>query len=389
MPAAPRIRLAAACLAMASLLPLPALAQDSRSPKPIPAPAALARSLTFAVIARGLSQPVGLVTAPGDRAGRLFVIEKSGTVRILRGGRGVDPPFLDLRGKVSTGMEQGLLGLAFHPQYARNGRLYVNYTDRRGNTHVTGFRVDPTNLDRVAPTSAKDLFVVDQPYANHNGGHLIFGPDGRLYVGLGDGGSGNDPHGNGQNRGTRLAKMLQVDVDKAPGQPAIFQTGLRNPWQYTFDRRTGDQYIADVGQNRFEEINVVPAGKIGGQNFGWSIVEGIGHCLKGTDCNQQGLTQPVLEYDHDDGCSITGGLVYRGKAIPELDGLYFYSDFCTAFIRSFRWQGGKVQDSWDWTASLNPNRRIGQITAFGEDAAGELYVVSLDGNVAKLQRRPR
>jgi glucose/arabinose dehydrogenase len=348
----------------------------------------VAKGLTLTPIARGLREPLGVVTPPGDAKKRLFVVEKVGTIRILANGKAVDPPFLDLRGRVSQGGEQGLLGLAFHPDFQRNGRLYVNYTDRQGDTHITGFRTDPANPQRVDPKSEQDLFTVDQPYSNHNGGHLTFGPDRKLYVGLGDGGAGNDPQGNGQNPRTRLGKMLRVDVDKAPHQPAIIQTGLRNPWRYTFDRRTGDLYIADVGQNRWEEINVVPAGHLEGLNFGWAIVEGLGHCLKGSGCNQQGLTAPVLEYSHDDGCSITGGIVYRGKALPELAGAYFYSDFCTAFIRSFRWQQGQVRDSWDWTPVLNPGRRLDQIAAFGEDADGEMLVVSLNGTIARLTRKP-
>jgi glucose/arabinose dehydrogenase len=375
---------------VAAILLIAAVSQGGTNPpsaRPQPVPPAVAKGLSLQPIARGLQAPVDVVTPPGDPRKRLFVVEKGGTIRILSNGKAMDPPFLDLRERVSRGGEQGLLGLAFHPAYARNGRLVVNYTDRQGDTHVTAFRVDPKRPDRVDPASAKDLFTVDQPYANHNGGHLAFGPDGRLYVGMGDGGSGNDPHGHGQNPRSRLGKMLRLDVDRAGAAPAIIQTGLRNPWRFTFDRRTGDLYIADVGQHRWEEINVVPAQHLEGHNFGWAVVEGLGHCLKAPNCNQKGLTLPVLEYSHDDGCSITGGIIYRGRALPALNGHYFYSDFCRPFLRSFRWQGGAVRDSWEWTAALNPDGRLDQIAAFGEDADGEMLIVAMGGTIARLLPR--
>jgi glucose/arabinose dehydrogenase len=354
-------------------------------------PAALAAKLQLTPIVRKLDQPVDLDAAPGDTTGRLFVVEKPGRIRILRAGALVDTPFLDLTRRTSRGNEQGLLGLAFHPGYAKNGRFFVDYTDANGDSHVTEFHVDAKNPDRADPASEKDWFTVDQPYSNHNGGHVLFGPDGFLWIGFGDGGAANDPRGNGQKDGVRLGKMLRLDVDRPGAKPVAHWKGLRNPWRYAFDRKTGDLYIGDVGQDLFEEIDVVAAAdtKRAGLNFGWNRMEGL-HCFGADSCDAKGLVLPVVEYAHADGsgCSVTGGIVYRGKALPELDGAYFYADYCTALLRSFRWQPGQVADHWDWKPALDPKNKLATLAAFGEDAAGELYLVSHDGVIYRLERKP-
>ncbi|MGK4005971.1 PQQ-dependent sugar dehydrogenase [Sorangium sp. So ce1036] len=350
----------------------------------------VARGVTLSVFARGLDEPVALAFAPGDASERLFVVEKRGRVRVLAGGRAVDPPFLDLSALVSTGEEQGLLGLAFHPRYAENGRFFVNYTDREGDTRVVEYRVAAGAPDRADPATARELLHIAQPYDNHNGGHLAFGPDGRLYVGTGDGGKRDDPHGHGQDRRSLLGKMLALDVSgQGPERPApdVVQIGLRNPWRYSFDRRTGDLYIADVGQDRYEEVHVVPVDRLAGHNLGWNVVEGDGHCLHDVPCGLEGLTPPVIEYPHAHGCSITGGFVYRGAELPELDGLYFYADYCTALLRSFRWQDGRATEPTDWKPILDPDGDLSRPTSFGEDARGELYLVSQDGVIYRFSRR--
>ncbi len=359
----------------------------------VAAPAAIADKLQLTVVVRKLTQPVDLDAAPGDASGRLFIVEKPGRIRILRGGALVEQPFLDISSRTSRANEQGLLGLAFHPDYARNGRFFINYTDRDGDSHVTELRVDAKDPDRADMKSEHDLFTVDQPYSNHNGGHLVFGPDGWLWAGFGDGGAGNDPHGNGQKDGTLLGKMVRIDVDAAAAarKPVVQLKGLRNPWRYAFDRKTGDLYIGDVGQDLFEEVDVVAAAdaRKGGLNFGWNLMEGL-HCFGSKTCDAKGLVVPVVEYGHADGtgCSVTGGIVYHGQALPELDGVYFYADYCTAIVRSFRWQPGRVSDHWDWKKALDPRGKLATLAAFGEDAAGELYLISHDGVVYKLERKP-
>jgi glucose/arabinose dehydrogenase len=349
--------------------------------------------VTLRVVARGLSQPLALTFAPGE-ADRLYVVEKTGRVRILDSpsGRVQPAPFLDLSPRVSHGSEQGLLGLAFHPRYAENGRLYLDYTDRFGDTQIIELRAAPLR-QAVDPTSERHLLTIKKPYANHNGGDVVFGPDGLLYIGTGDGGAANDPHGNGQNPSALLGKLLRLDVDAAEPRPEMRAIGLRNPWRYAFDRQTGDLYIADVGQDRFEEVDVLAADEVrsGGQNLGWNVVEGLHHCLRGRSCVERGvdgrpMVDPVLEYTHRTGCSITGGFVYRGRALPELDGSYFYGDYCTAIVRSFRYdaRSRRVFDAWDWRPTLDPESRLAQISSFGEDAAGELYLLSLDGTIYQL-----
>jgi glucose/arabinose dehydrogenase len=358
-----------------------------------PAPGTgLPAALHFAVVASGLSDPLFVTAPPGDA--RLFVVERPGRVRIVAPGDGLRArPFLDVGDRVrSDYAEQGLLGLAFAPDYAHSGRFYVDYTDGNGNTRVVRYLVssDPDSADAG---SAEVILAVDQPYANHNGGMLAFGPDGMLYVGLGDGGGAGDPQGNGQNPGVLLGKLLRLDVSGAGGyaiprdnpfggaaRPEIWSLGLRNPWRFSFDRATGDLYVADVGQGAREEVDVAPARAGGGRglNFGWNRMEGFACYPPAGDCDSTGLTPPVLDYDHAQGCSIIGGYVYRGAAIPGLHGHYLYADWCGRWLRSFRWDDGQVARPTSW--GLLPASPL----SFGEDAAGELYVGLQSGEVVRI-----
>lgn len=348
-------------------------------------------------VAGGLSQPVFLTHAPADST-RLFVVEKTGRIRIIRNGALLASPFLDLSDSVSSGSEQGLLGMAFSPDYASSGRFYVSYTSPHGNQSggssvIARYRVSP-QPDLADPASGFTLLRVDQPYSNHNGGMIAFGPDGFLYFGLGDGGSGGDPNGTGQNRADLLGSMLRLDVSGAGAYtiPAsnpyagsttdrreLWNFGLRNPWRFSFDRETGDLYIGDVGQNAHEEIDLQPAGSGGGENYGWNLMEGL-TCYDSSRCNRSGLVLPLLDYGHGNGCSVTGGYVYRGSAIPALRGRYFYGDYCGGWIRSFRLQNGRAEDRQEHRSLETP----GSLTSFGEDAAGELYVLTQNGNVYRL-----
>ncbi len=339
------------------------------------------------LVVGGLEAPTGLAHA-GDGTGRLFVLDKAGRIHIVRDGSLLPTPFLDISDRVgSSGSEQGLLGLAFHPNYANNGAFFVNYTDRQGDTVVARYAVSD-EPDRADPASEAVLLSLAQPARNHNGGHLAFGPDGYLYVGTGDGGGAGDQYGNGQNGATLLGAMLCLDVDGGqpyavpPNNPfvgdpnvrdEIWAIGLRNPWRYTFDRQTGDLYIADVGQNAYEEINVQPAGSSGGQNYGWPIMEGR-HCFPADrPCDRAGLTLPVREYDHGQGCSVTGGYVYRGVEYPLLNGVYLFGDYCSGRI----WGLTQAADGdWQMAQLARPNVRL---SSFGEDETGELYVVDLSG----------
>lgn len=349
-------------------------------------------ALKLTVVASGLTLPVFATSPPGDGA-RLFVVEQTGTIRIVQDAQVLPDPFLDIRGLTTAGGERGLLGLAFHPTYASSGRFFVNYTDLAGDTVVAEYRRSASDPDRAEPQAHRILFTVDQPFSNHNGGMIAFGPDGFLYVGMGDGGSGGDPQGHGQNLQSKLGKILRVDVEAYPvpppgnlvgGDPSIWDFGLRNPWRFSFDRKTGDLYIADVGQNAWEEINVEPVGQ-GLRNYGWNVMEGS-HCYKPpTGCPTAGLVMPVHEYPHSEGCSVTGGYVYRGSRIPCLNGRYFFGDFCSNRVWSFRWsEVGGATDLVEHTDDLRPEGGIGGLASFGEDAAGEIYLVGLSGRVFRL-----
>jgi glucose/arabinose dehydrogenase len=350
-------------------------------------------------IVAGLASPLDLQTAPGDRT-RLFVVEQGGRIRIVRGGALVATPFLDISARISSGGERGLLGLAFHPQYATNGRFFVNYTDRNGDTHISEFRVPTPSGDAADASSERQLMFVSQPFANHNGGGLAFGPDGYLYIGLGDGGSGGDPFGNGQNVGTRLGKLLRIDVNgvqpfatppdnplvgRAGALPEIWAYGLRNPWRFSFDRATGDLYIGDVGQNTLEEIDVGLASRHGGENYGWNIMEGSRCFSPSVGCNVSALTLPVIDYGRSDGFSVTGGVVYRGCRMPGYAGHYFYADYGSGMIRSFRLENGRAVETRDWTAPISgPSRTIRNPTSFGVDPDGEIYIIDYDGEVYRI-----
>jgi glucose/arabinose dehydrogenase len=282
--------------------------------------------------------------------------------------------------------------MAFHPEYRSNGWFYVNFTDRSGDTRVERFKVS-ANADVADAASSLLILGIDQPYSNHNGGLVMFGLDGMLYIGMGDGGSGGDPHRNGQNRNALLGKMLRINVSRtepysipqgnpyangAGGKPEVWAIGLRNPWRFAFDRPTGLLYIADVGQNQFEEIDVEPASKPG-INYGWNIMEGD-RCYNSSSCDRDGLTMPKVSFSHAGGaCSVTGGFVYRGARIPAIAGHYFYSDYCAGWLRSFRMQNGAVIDRRDWTME-----NIGNIVSFGEDSRGELLIVSEGGKVFRV-----
>jgi glucose/arabinose dehydrogenase len=358
-------------------------------------PAAVAAHVGLELVTDATKEATALVAAP-EPPGRLFVVEKAGLIRILRGKKLEPKPFLDIRVETMLDRrdngEQGLLGLAFHPQFAKNRRFYINYTARPdGQTRVEEWRVTAKAHDRADSKTRRVLLKVDQPYSNHNAGDLAFGPDGKLYVGLGDGGSAHDPHGHGQNAESLLGNLLRFDVEARSPAPETVAIGLRNPWRISFDHKTGDLYIADVGQNLWEYIHVLTAQQLASAgklfNLGWNRTEGF-HCFKADTCDTTGLQAPVLEYDHKTGCSITGGYVYRGKALPELDGRYFYADYCTALVRSLRLEGGKVAESWDWKPVVDEDNRLARVASFGEDQDGELYVVTHEGPVYKLIRKP-
>lgn len=329
----------------------------------------------FAVVpvASGLVAPTGVVARPGD-PGRLYVLEQAGRVRIVAGGRVLGQPFLDLTDRVKSGGEMGLLGLAFHPDHARNGRLFVHYTDRGRDTRVVEFRV---RGDRVDPDGGRIVLRQRQPYENHKGGQLAFGPDGRLYLGLGDGGSAFDPEGRGQRLDTLLGKLLRRDVDRPGSRWEIAAFGLRNPWRFSFDREGGDLWIADVGQDAYEEIDVTRAGERGLPNFGWGVYEGpVRQPRRRRLERRRGeLTWPVFSYGRRDGCSVTGGHVYRGRRIPAMRGRYLLGDLCSGNLWSLRARGG------GGPAVRRERPKLPLVTSFGEDARGELFAVSFDGRL--------
>jgi glucose/arabinose dehydrogenase len=356
-------------------------------------------ALRLEPVAAGLDSPVS-ITHAGD--GRLFVTEQAGRVVIVRDGQALPQPFLDIRSLVSSGGERGLLSVAFHPRYAQNGLFFVNYTDRSGDTVIARYRRSATDPDRADPASAVTLLTFDQPFANHNGGQLQFGPGGLLFIGTGDGGSGNDPLCNAQNRRSPLGKMLRIDVDGTGSQSPFFAIpagnlpagpgegpglvwaeGLRNPWRFSFDRGSGDLYIADVGQNAREEIDFLPAGSPAGANFGWNTMEGTlclgaNGCSGNPPCNAPQYTPPILEYANTGAdCAVVGGYVYRGVAIPGLAGTYLLGDFCSGRLRA------GVRDSGTFRLQ-DLGLALPGLTSFGENAQGEVFLVDQGGRLFRL-----
>ncbi|MFN8528633.1 MAG: PQQ-dependent sugar dehydrogenase [Anaerolineae bacterium] len=381
---------------------MPVFAQET--PIPVPAPPVISplpsvldpSAYQWTLVADGFDSPVGLTYAP-DGSGRLFVWEQGGMIWII-GPDGSLPtdPFLDistlLPQVVSLGgyTEQGLLGVAFHPNYAANGQFFVNYTDVNGDTMIVRYTVSADNPNVADPASAVTLLTVDQPFENHNGGDMAFGPDGYLYISLGDGGSQGDPFNNAQSPNALLGKILRIDVNAetyvAPPDnpfasdpafaPEVYMMGFRNPWRFSFDRATGDIYIADVGEWLWEEIDVVPAGTGAGMNFAWNLFEGR---LPRTDtANRDDYTMPAIVYSHSEGCSVTGGYVYRGAALPAAYGVYFFGDYCNGVV----WNLWRNSNGY-WQAGLF-QRTGATISAFGQDEAGELYMVDYKGSIHRL-----
>jgi glucose/arabinose dehydrogenase len=358
-------------------------------------------------VASGLSRPIFITAPPGD-TDRLFIVEQnSAKIKILTSGEVLATPFLDISSLVkAAGNEQGLLGLAFHPNYGSNGFFYLNYTaDTSGDTVIARYQVSGGDPNQADPGSKFEIVTIPQPFSNHNGGMLAFGPnDGYLYIGMGDGGAAGDPGDRAQDEGELLGKMLRIDVDSGSpyaipldnpyvggGDPLdeIWAKGLRNPWRFSFDRQNGDLYIADVGQSSFEEIDFQPASSTGGENYGWRLLEGNQCFNPPSNCDPGGLTDPIHEYTHGgtpNRCSITGGYVYRGSLMPDLQGTYFFADFCSGQIWSFRYDGMNISEFTDRTAELDPggDLSIDEISSFGEDRNGELYLVDLDGEVYKI-----
>ncbi|MFN8091039.1 MAG: PQQ-dependent sugar dehydrogenase [Vicinamibacteria bacterium] len=373
----------------------------SGAPDPVPSPTAATcatgtpvsgtPSIVARLVVSGLRSPLDLQSVREDRE-RLYVVEQGGRIRVVRNGQLEPTAFLDVSDRISTGGERGLLGLAFHPRFAQNRRFFVNYTDPSGDTRLAEFTA--SSPDSASASTERLLLRVSQPFSNHNGGGLAFGSDGYLYAGLGDGGSGGDPLGNGQRLDTHLGKMLRIDVDagspyavpadnpfraRAGALPEIWAYGLRNPFRFSFDRVTGELYVGDVGQGSLEEIDVAAA-RAGGQNYGWNVTEGSSCYSPRTGCDKTGITGPVFEYDHSQGCSVTGGVVYRGCRMPGLAGTYFFGDFCRGSIRSFRFSAGQATDVRSWSLS-GP----GAVSSFGVDADGEVYVVDYAGAVYRLE----
>jgi glucose/arabinose dehydrogenase len=364
---------------------------------PLPAPTPTTPvTLALSTVVTGLDSPVFLTAPPGDR--RQFIVERAGRIRIRDNGAMLAIPFLDLSGRVSTAGEGGMLSMAFHPQYATNGQYFIYYVDFSGDI-VVERRTVSANPNLSDPTSALEIIRIGHPnFTNHYGGLIAFGPDGYLYVGTGDGGGAGDPRGNAQNLNSLLGKLLRLDVGGAmAGAPyaipatnpfagrigqrgEIWAYGLRNPWRYAFDG--GKIYIADVGEQRIEEVDIGPAAA-GGLNYGWNIMEGS-LCYNAPTCSSAGLVLPAVEYDHSGGaCSITGGYVYRGAALPELIGRYFYSDYCAGFLKSFLSPGAGVgaSEQTDW-----PVAKVGAIVSFGRDSDGELYLITANGTIYKIVR---
>ena len=387
---------------MLRIMTLAALAVAALPSPLAPASAAQEPSAELAVgfepVVAGFERPVFLAE-PDDGSGRLFVVEQPGRIRIVEAGGVLPEPFLDITDRVeSGGSEQGLLGLAFHPDFVANGEFFVGYTantgEGAGDNTVSRFHVSADEPDRADPASEEVLLAIPDPYPNHNGGLVQFGPDGSLYASTGDGGSSGDPENNGQNPQTLLGNILRIDVDETVdglpyaipadnpfadgegGRPEVWAYGLRNPWRFSFDRETGNLWIADVGQNWIEEVNFQPADAAGGANYGWNVLEGTS-CFADDECNRERFVAPVAEYTHDFGCSVTGGYVYRGGEIEALAGVYLFGDYCSGLV----W--GLAPEGDDWR-TLGPIETGLNIASFAEDQAGNIYLLALDGAVYRL-----
>ena len=397
-----RVALAGAAL-LVTLLPASAAAAP-RAPGPEAAgtPALTADDITLRPIVSGLDRPV-FITSARDGTGRTFIVEQGGRILVRKKGAVLPTPLLDITNLVTKGGEQGLLGLAFHPSFETNRKFYVNYTNRSGDTIIREYRTSTSNPDRTDPNSPRTVLKVDQPYDNHNGGMLAFGPGGYLYIGLGDGGGANDPGNRAQNTGTLLGKMLRINVNgrtstrayKIPssnpyvgraGRNEIWQRGLRNPWRFSFDRKTGTMWIGDVGQGSYEEIDRAVHTSTGsgrGYNWGWRVMEGR-HChIPSTGCNRTGKVLPITEYTQASNgrCAVTGGYVYRGSRIPSLVGYYVYGDYCSGEIWAIK-ANSSYPPQRITLAGPGSGRRI---SSFGESATGELYVVDLGGTISVIE----
>jgi glucose/arabinose dehydrogenase len=350
--------------------------------------------LALATVTTGLTFPTFLTSPPGD-ATRLFVTEKHGKIRVLENRTLLPAPFLDLTSLVrSTGDEQGLLGLAFEPGFARTGRFLVSYTDSNDAVRIVRYRAD-VNADIADPTPIGTVLTIPKSDPSHNGGEIAFGPDGMLWIGVGDGGGAGDPYHTGQSKADLFGSLLRIDVSRgdsgytipagnpfaSPDRPEVWNTGLRNPWRFSFDRETGDLYIGDVGQNRLEEIDVASSasGRAPGADYGWPILEGD-ECYDAGTCSRAGMVAPVITWPHGPGCAVTGGYVYRGRRLPGLRGTYFYSDYCGHVVHSFRLTGGVPTEATTWTA-LDPGSFV---PSFGEDSQGELYVLTDTGGIYQI-----
>jgi len=365
---------------------------NSSSPPPPPSTGGPPPPLTLRPVVAGLTNPVDL-QFPNDGTGRFFVVQQPGSILIGVNGTLLAPSFLDVTSKVHFSGEMGLLGLAFHPQFTQNHKLYVHYDQLVGSqiqSVIAEYQLSAGDANQADPASARILLTVNQPFGNHKGGQIAFGPDGFLYIGLGDGGNEGDPLGNGQNLQTLLGKMLRIDVDHTSsglpyaipadnpfahggGLPEIWAYGLRNPWRFSFERGTGRLFVGDVGQDKYEEIDILQRGG----NFGWNVMEGM-HCFNPpTGCNTTGLVLPIAEYDHSEGDAVMGGYVYKGSAIPNLPGAYIFSDFGSGTI----WGLTESSGTWTRTKLLSSNRNV---SSFGQDVAGEIYVVDYAGSILKL-----
>ena len=385
-----RVQSCALAIGLCLIVALTACGGGTSNNPPPPPPA----NFALTQIASGLTTPVDLQQSD-DGSGRFFVVEQPGTIKVVQGTSVLPTAFLDIRSKVSfsPGGEMGLLGVAFHPNYSTNHRFYVNYDRTLGSgqiqTVIAEYQAPSAASNQADATSERILLTVDQPFTNHKGGQLSFGPDGFLYIALGDGGSGGDPSGNGQNLNMLLGKMLRIDADGAlpyaippsnpfasgGGLPEIWAYGLRNPFRFSFDRTSGKLFAGDVGQDAFEEVDILASGG----NFGWNTMEGM-HCFNpSSGCDMTGLTLPIAEYGHSEGEAVIGGYVYHGAAIPSLAGVYVFGDFITGRMWTLTQSAGGA-----WTRKLILSTGRG-ISSFGQDAAGEIYVVDYSGVILKLE----